>query len=87
MEDTVDKSKVSLVFLKKDKEYFAIFNDIKVPVLKTYEDSVYLHLNQAFKEYSMTTVINKKTNDSKTAFFSMTGEYEQSLSRGTCDRF
>ena len=84
LEDTVEKAELSVTFAKNDGQYFIYFEDVKMPLSKTFENDEYIHLVMSDGDSVMATVINKKTGDAKSIFLSMMMEYQQSLSRGRC---
>ena len=83
-EDTVEKIETSVTFVKNDGQYFVFHVDGKAPLSRTFENDEYIHLVMSVADFVMAFIINKKTGDAKSSFFSMTEEYQQNLSRGRC---
>ena len=84
LEDTVEKTEISVTFVKNDGQYFIYFLEGKNPLSKTFENDEYIHLVMSEGDSVMATVINKKTGDAKSIFLSMRTEFQQNLSQGTC---
>ena len=46
---------------KDDGKFVTFFDDVEIPMVKTYEDNTYLHLVMSFENHLFARVINKIT--------------------------